>query len=106
MAGKFLVLWKLELSQLSMEMMHALLKQQDYGKKLQQQGKLERRYHLIGRHGGAWIYVVDSNEELDRLLATSPVYNMATYDVYPLAVMEAPTLAEPTRSDVMMEVRS
>jgi hypothetical protein len=41
------------------------------------------RYHLIGRHGGAWIYDVKSNEELDLLLAMSPVYNYAHYEVLP-----------------------
>lgn len=96
MAGKFLVLWKLELSHLGMDMMHALLKQQDYAERLQQQGKLERRYHLVGGHGGACVYAGDSNEELDRLLAMSPVYNLATYNVYPLAEMEAdPTVVQP-----------
>jgi muconolactone delta-isomerase len=48
------------------------------------------RYHLIGRHGGAWIYDVSSNEELDRLLATAPVYNFAKYEVLPLAEMTGP----------------
>jgi len=45
---------------------------------------------VVGSHGGAWIYKVDSNEELDRLLATSPVYNYATYQVLPLAEMTDP----------------
>jgi muconolactone delta-isomerase len=40
--------------------------------------------------GGAWIYRVSSNEELDRLLAMSPVYNYATYQVLPLAEMTDP----------------
>jgi muconolactone delta-isomerase len=35
-------------------------------------------------------YDVASNEELERLLATAPVYNFARYDVYPLADMETP----------------
>ena len=61
----------------------------DYAKKLGD--KLERRYHVIGSHGGAWIYKVTSNEELDRLLAMSPVYNYATYQVLALAEMEDPT---------------
>ena len=33
---------------------------------------------------------VTSNEELDRLLAMSPVYNYATYQVLALAEMEDP----------------
>lgn len=39
---------------------------------------------------GAWIYNVTSNEELDRLLAMSPVYNFAIYQVLPLADMTDP----------------
>ena len=39
---------------------------------------------------GAWIYTVTSNEELDRLLAMSPVYNFAIYQVLPLADMTDP----------------
>ena len=31
-----------------------------------------------------------SNEELERLLAMSPVYNFAHYEVLPLAEMETP----------------
>ena len=59
-------------------------------KKLEAEGKLECRYHVVGSHGGAWIYKVDSNEELDRLLAMSPVYNYAKYQVLPLAEMRDP----------------
>ena len=35
-----------------------------------------------------WIYNVESNEELDLLLAMSPVYNYAKYDVLPLAEIQ------------------
>ncbi len=45
---------------------------------------------MVGSHGGAWIYKVSSNEELDRLLAMSPVYNFATYQVLALAEMTDP----------------
>jgi muconolactone delta-isomerase len=92
MAGKFLVLWRLQMARVSPEMMRAVLRQQDYGARLLESGKLDARYHLVGGHGGAWIYNVESNEELDRLLAQSPVYNMASYAVHPLAEMTAPTL--------------
>jgi muconolactone D-isomerase len=34
---------------------------------------------------------VSSNEELDRLLAMSPVYNYASYQVLPLAEMSDPS---------------
>lgn len=87
---KFLVMWELELSRLSMEVVHAVMRMPEYAQKLNDQGKLERRYHVVGKHGGAWIYDVVSNEELERLLAMAPVYNYARYDIYPLAEMETP----------------
>ena len=76
MAGKFLVLWKLELSRATPNVVRAVLQQQDYGARLLAAGKLVARYHLVGGHGGAWIYNVESDEELDNLLAQAPVYNM------------------------------
>lgn len=87
---KFLVLWHLEVSRLGQEVVRAVMAQPRYADKLKADGKLECRYHVIGRHGGAWIYNVASNEELDRLLAMSPVYNFAKYQVLPLAEMEDP----------------
>jgi muconolactone delta-isomerase len=98
MAGKFLVLWKLELGRANPDIVRAVLRQQDYGARLLAEGKLEARYHLVGGHGGAWIYTVDSNEELDNLLAQAPVYNMASYEVHPLAEMTAPTLLGETQT--------
>jgi muconolactone delta-isomerase len=68
MASKFLVLWRLELSRLSPETIQTVLRQQDYGARLQAEGKVQARYHLVGSHGGAWIYNVESNEELDSCL--------------------------------------
>lgn len=91
MANKFLVLWRLELSRVSAETMQTVLRQQDYGARLQTDGKVQARYHLIGAHGGAWIYDVASHEELDALLAQAPVYNVASYEVLPLAEMRGPT---------------
>jgi muconolactone delta-isomerase len=87
MASKFLVLWKLELSRISPETMRTILRQQDYGQRLAAEGKVHARYHLVGAHGGAWIYDVESNDELDTLLAQAPVYNLASYEVHPLAEM-------------------
>jgi muconolactone delta-isomerase len=86
---KFLVLWSLAIERLSEPMMKAVLRVPDYAKPLEANGKLEKRYHLVGKHGGAWIYDVDSNEELERLLAQSPVFNYSRYDVHPLADMDA-----------------
>ncbi len=87
---KFLVLWELSPALLRPEMVQAVLRMPDYAKKLREQGKLSARFHVVGKHGGAWIYDVQSNEELERLLAMAPVYNFARYDVYPLAEMESP----------------
>ena len=88
---KFLVLWHFDISRLTPEVVRAIAQQPKYGEKLEKDGKLECRYHVVGSHGGAWIYKVDSNEELDRLLAMSPVFNFATYQVLTLAEMRDPT---------------
>jgi muconolactone delta-isomerase len=87
---KFLVLWHFEISRLTPEVIRAIAQQPKYGEKLEKEGKLECRYHVVGSHGGAWIYNVDSNEELDRLLAMSPVFNFASYQVLTLAEMRDP----------------
>lgn len=92
---KFLVLWRMELSLLSREMAVAVGTMSDYGADLEAQGKVLSRYHVVGAHGGAWIYDVESNEELERLLARSPVFNFAHYDVYPLAAMAERPVTEP-----------
>ena len=88
---RFLVLWRMELSLLSREMAQAVGKMADYGRTLEREGKVVMRYHVVGARGGAWIYQVESNEEFERLLARSPVFNFAKYDVYPLAEMGEPT---------------
>ena len=59
---KFLVLWHIENTRLTAEIISAVLDQPKYGKKLEAQGKLECRYHVVGSHGGAWIY-----KRLDRV---------------------------------------
>ena len=87
---KFLVLWQLELGLVSTETARAVGRMPDYGAVLEQQGKVLARYHVVGAHGGAWIYDVESNEELERLLARAPVYNATRYTVHPLALMESP----------------
>ena len=87
---KFLVLWRLEVGRPTPDLIKAIAEQPNYGKKLEAEGKLAGRYHLIGQHGGAWIYDVKSNEELDLLLAMAPVYNYAHYEVLPLADMADP----------------
>lgn len=88
--SKFLVLWSFEPSRLGGDTVKAAFAMPAYAEKLMAQGKLEKRYHLIGKHGGAWIYDVQDNEELDRLLAMAPVYNFARYEILPLAEMKDP----------------
>jgi muconolactone delta-isomerase len=94
---KFLVLWRMELSLLSSHMAAAVARMPAYAIPLERSGVVISRYHLVGQHGGAWIYDVDSNEELERLLAMSPVYNFATYQVHALAEMPDPV--PPDRTD-------
>jgi muconolactone D-isomerase len=92
-AEKFLVLWRLELGRLSPDAARAVMRMQEYGARLENEGKVLNRYHMVGSHGGAWIYVADSHEELDQQLAMAPVYNFATYQVFPLAEMtDEPTV--------------
>lgn len=86
---KFLVIWRLELSLLSRPVMDAVARVPEYAEPLERDGKIVGRYHLVGAHGGVWIYDVESNDELEMLLARSPVYNFARYEVYPLADMAA-----------------
>ena len=56
---KFLVLWSLEQSLLSDAMVRAIARMPEYGQRLEEQGKVLMRYHVVGAHGGAWIYDVD-----------------------------------------------
>lgn len=84
---KFLVIWKIDVSLLSKEVLRAVMTMPEYAEPLEKKGKVISRYHIPGSHGGAWIYDVDSNEELDLLLARSPVFNFSRYEVHPLAEM-------------------
>jgi len=86
---KFLVIWRIEISRLSGELMKSVLRMRDYAQLLEESGKVIGRYHIVGSHGGAWIYDVTSNDELEMLLAQSPVYNYAHFQVYPLADMSS-----------------
>lgn len=86
---KFLVIWRLEISRVSTEVMKTVLRMSDYAQPLEEQGKVTGRYHIVGSHGGAWIYDVESNDELEMLLAQSPVYNFSHFEVLPLADMSA-----------------
>jgi muconolactone delta-isomerase len=84
---KFLVIWKIELSLLSSHVASAVARMPAYAQPLERSGRIAARYHIVGAHGGAWVYDVSSNEELERLIALMPVYNFAHYTVYPLAEM-------------------
>jgi muconolactone delta-isomerase len=85
---KFLVLWQLDLALLSREMVLAVGDMPAYGETLEREGKVIARYHVVGAHGGAWIYEVDSHEEFERLLGRAPVFNFAHYTVHALADMD------------------
>ncbi len=85
---KFLVLWHLDIALLSREMVLAVGDMRAYGVKLQDDGKVLARYHVVGAHGGAWIYEVESHEEFERLLGRAPVFNFARYTIHALADME------------------
>jgi muconolactone delta-isomerase len=92
---KFLVIWKIEISRLSAEMARAVLRMPDYARPLEDRGKVISRYHIVGYHGGAWIFDVDSNDELEMLLAQAPVYNFSHFEVYPLADMASLPVVAP-----------
>ena len=92
---KFLVIWKIEIGRLSGDVLKAVLRMRDHAVPLEQSGKVIGRYHIVGSHGGAWIYDVASNDELEMLLAQSPVYNFSHYQVYPLADMTSLPVAPP-----------
>ncbi|HEX2026790.1 MAG TPA: muconolactone Delta-isomerase family protein [Nitriliruptorales bacterium] len=93
---KFLVLWRIEIARLSPDVVRAVLRMPEYAQPLEEHGKVIARYHIVGGHGGAWIYDVDSNEELELLLARAPVYNFSRYEIHPLADMAAAPLQEPS----------
>jgi muconolactone delta-isomerase len=94
---KFLVLWRIEISLLSKDVLKQVMTMRDHAEPLERAGKIVARYHIPGAHGGAWIYDVESNEELDMLLARSPVFNFSRYEVFPLAEMEPEKLVPPVR---------
>jgi muconolactone delta-isomerase len=98
---KFLVMWQVELGLLSKHMAAAVARMPAYGVPLVRAGKVLARYHVVGAHGGAWIYDVESHEELERLLGLAPVYNFARYQIYPLADMQSPDdlIDDPTKGD-------
>lgn len=86
---KYLVVWRMEISRLSTEMMKTVLRMPEYARPLEESGKVIGRYHIVGSHGGAWIFNVESNDELEMLLAQSPVYNFSHFEVMPLADMSS-----------------
>ena len=88
---------RIEIALLSKDVMKTVMTMPDYAGPLEKQGKVLGRYHIPGAHGGAWIYDVDSIEELDMLLARSPVFNFSKYEVYPLAEMTPEKIAPPKK---------
>jgi muconolactone D-isomerase len=90
---KFLVMWRIDIALMSRGVVDAVLKIADYAKPLEEKGKVLSRYHVPGAHGGAWIYDLDSNEELDTLLERAPVFNVSRYEIFPLAEMTPPGIS-------------
>ncbi len=72
---KFLVIWKLDLALLSPHVASAVARMPAYAKPLSRPAS----YHIVGSHGGAWMYDVAANEELERLIALMPVYNFRAF---------------------------
>jgi muconolactone delta-isomerase len=95
---KFLVVWRIEITLLSKDVMKSVTTMPDYAQALERAGKVLGRYHIPGAHGGVWIYDVETIEELDMLLARSPVFNFSKYEVYPLAEMTPEKLRPPKTS--------
>jgi hypothetical protein len=48
---KFLVMWRVELSRVSGEMMRSVLTMPDHARPLEESGKVIGRYHVVGGHG-------------------------------------------------------
>ena len=49
---KFLVLWHFDIARLSADVIRAITQQPQYGAKLEKEGKLECRYHVVA--GRCW----------------------------------------------------
>lgn len=96
---KFLVLWHLDIALLSKEMVRAVGDMPAYGTTLEREGKVLARYHVVGAHGGAWIYEVGSHEEFERLLGRAPVFNFARYTIHALADMDPSAILPPRVGD-------
>ncbi len=84
---KFLVIWSFIKMQITPDLVKIVFDLRDYARKLKEQDKLEVNYHIVGKHGGMWIFNVESNEELENIIAAMPVYNFADYEIYPLTEM-------------------
>ena len=61
----------------------------EHVKRLKETGKIEVHYPMLGRHGGASIYDVESHEELQTLLVQNPLFNFNRYKIYPLLEYES-----------------
>jgi len=87
---KYLVLSRLRSgASVTPAVVKAIADHYDLVKKLKASGKLEVHYPLLGRHGGVSIYVVESHEELQSLLAQNPLFNFNDYEILPLLEYES-----------------
>lgn len=84
---KFLVIWSFRLAAITPDIIKSIFALREYAKDLKGKGKLDAYYHIVGKHGGAWIFDVVSNDELENLIASMPVYNHVEYEIYPLTEM-------------------
>jgi len=55
---------------------------------LEQEGKIEVSYHLIGRQSNLLIVNVESDEELTRIIGEDPLFFHSERQVYPLTTRE------------------
>ena len=87
---KFLVKWCL--NPMPPEMMKAALDiipaEMEYQKALEEKGKQLASYTFAGRDEGIGIFDVESNEELNEILAKSPSSLKVSYEAIPLVDFE------------------
>lgn len=88
---KFLVIWSLHMNLLSPDMMKAVLRQPDYAQKLEAEGKVEKRYHIVGGHGELGSITWNRMRSWSGCWPYPLCYNFAEFKVYPLAEMGTET---------------
>ncbi len=59
-----------------------------YFDSLENEGKIETSYHLIGQQGNFLIVDVDSDEELTKIASEGPLFFQSEREIYPLTSRE------------------